>query len=465
MKTSFVFRCDRKLPGGLRLLLAVLAIFLSAWHGRAADPAVSIELDPTFGKAGRVATLWDPKVPVGALGRYLVVDDQNRPVLVGNTPKQRFAVSRFTTDGEFDTTFAGKGRTSICIEDSDVVEAAGNAEIQFTHGAAIDSKGRIVLVGKGAGSDPGRKWDFALLRYLPSGQLDKTFAKVGYQKFQAHDSRNIGLAVAIAADSSSLVAAGYGHLEGADRIDPLFIRFHEDGQVDEAFSSNANGSLRWLLKEDTSASATCVAMDGLGRYLVGMYATFNGRPTWALARLKIDGEIDETFGERGLWTAKLNAVSPAEQMFSVSLDDRGRIVMGGLSYNDEGLRGLAVARLTDRGELDTSFGQTPGFVVFDDYGANVSHIYGPRATVFRDRIAICGCITGPNNKGTCFGVAVMDETGKHIAKVDPQPFPGSNGTDQPWGIAFDRENRLLVGGGSMTNGNRWRLAVARYLVK
>jgi uncharacterized delta-60 repeat protein len=446
--------------------VALLVVVLSAVQTRAAEPVVSIELDPTFGKGGRVASLWDPKASVGALGRYLVIDDQNRPVLVGNTPKQRFAVSRFTTEGEFDTTFAGKGRTSICIEDSDVVEAAGNTEIQFTHGAALDSKGRIVLVGKGAGLDPSRKWDFALLRYLPSGQLDKSFSKVGYQKFQAHDFWNIGLAVATAPDCSSLVAAGYAQIDGTEKIDPLLIRFAENGSLDEAFSSAANGSLRWLVKEDTPAMATCVAIDPQGRYLVGMNAVFSARSSWALARLKNDGEIDETFGERGLWTAKLIPGDDVEAVFSVALDDKGRIILGGYSYDHNGFRCLAVARLTDRGQSDTTFGADgTGHVVLTDYGSTVTHRYGPRATVSKDRIAVCGCITGPKDKGTCFGVAVLDETGKHIAKVGPQPFPGSNGTDQPWGIAFDRENRLLVGGGSMTNGNRWRLALARYIVK
>src|SRR5262245_24952566 len=124
MKTRFVALC---------LAAFVLWIVLaSGVQAIAADPAVTIGLDPTFGKDGRVVSLWDPKASVGALGRYLVVDEKNRPILVGNTPKQRFAISRFTTEGEFDTTFAGKGRTSICIEDANAVEAAGGTELQFT---------------------------------------------------------------------------------------------------------------------------------------------------------------------------------------------------------------------------------------------------------------------------------------------------------------------------------------------
>lgn len=434
----------------------------------AAEPSIS--LDPEFGKGGLVTELWDAKTSVGALGRYLVVDRENRPVIAGNTPKQRFALARYTDEGRPDLTFAGKGKTSICIEDAKTVEAAGNAELQFTHGAAIDSKGRIVLIGKGAGLDSGRRWDFALLRYLPNGQFDKSFCEVGYRKFAAHDSWNIGLAVAIAPDCSSHVAAGYAQVEGSGLIDPLLIRFNEAGEVDEQFSAAANGSLRWLVKEGTPATATSVAIDRQGRYLVGMNAVFNNRPSWSVARLKSDGEIDETFGERGLWTAKLNPDSPLELLFSVCLDSNDRIVLGGDSHINDPFgavgRSLAVARITDRGQSDTTFGsEATGHIVLSDYGANVTHRYGPRATVFKDRIAICGCVTGPNKKGTAFGVAVIDEIGKRIAKIEPDHFPGSIGTDQPWGLAFDSEGRLLVGGGSMSKGNRWRLALARFIVK
>src|SRR5204862_4777869 len=129
------------------------------------------------------------------------------------------------------------------------------SEVQFTHGGAIDAKGRIVVIGKGAGIGDGRKWDFALLRFLPDGQLDKTFNDVGYRKIQAHESWNIGLAVNTTADCSML-AAGYAQVGGAPVTDPLLIRLNETGAVDEPFSAAANGSLRWLAKEGTPASAT-----------------------------------------------------------------------------------------------------------------------------------------------------------------------------------------------------------------
>src|SRR4051812_44992858 len=105
-----------------------------------APAALSIALDPTFGTGGFVADFLDAKEQTGALGRFLAVDSQGRPVIAGNSPGQRFSVGRYTTEGRPDITFAGKGKHSVCIEDDATVESAGNTELQFTHGGAIDAK-------------------------------------------------------------------------------------------------------------------------------------------------------------------------------------------------------------------------------------------------------------------------------------------------------------------------------------
>jgi len=431
----------------------------------AAPAQLTIALDPTFGQGGMVVELLDAKTNQGAFGRYLTVDPQNRPVIAGNSWGQKFAVGRFTPQGQPDTTFAGTGKTWVCIETPEVAKTPGNPDIQFTHGCAIDAKGRLVVIGKGAGIDGGRRWDFVLLRFTPEGELDKTFCEVGYRKLQAHEAWNIGLAVATAPDCSSLVAAGNAYVASSGIFDPLLIRLTEAGEIDEAFSAAANGSLRWLVNEGTSASPTGVAIDEQDRYLVGMNIFPNGRPVWAVARLKSDGEIDETFGEQGLWSGNLDPEAANERTFSTVLDLSGRIVLGGYSEDATGLRRLAVARITAQGQSDPTFGPSgKGHVILDGYGANVTYLYGPRAAVSKDRIAIAGSLNGVKDNTKCFGLAVMDETGASVAKIQPRLFPGSQGADQPWGIAFDRESRILVGGMSPIP-NKSRFAVARYVIK
>src|SRR4051812_20208107 len=65
-------------------------------------PALSITLDPAFGTGGFVAEFLDAKDQTGALGRYLAVDGQDRPVIAGNSPGQRFSIGRYTADGRAD---------------------------------------------------------------------------------------------------------------------------------------------------------------------------------------------------------------------------------------------------------------------------------------------------------------------------------------------------------------------------
>ena len=232
------------------------------------------------------------------------------------------------------------------------------------------------------------------------------------------------------------------------------------------FTAAANGSLRWLVKEDTMAMPTGVALDGQGRILVGMNVQKDDRGVWALARLKSDGEFDETFGERGIWMSVLDPNAANEQTFSTVVDAAGRTVLGGYAEDTSGLRRLAVARVDQGGKSDPTFGPDgKGFVILDGYGANVTYRYGPRAAVFQDRIAITGSLNGAKDNVKCFGVAVMDESGKRVTTIEPRLFPGSKGNDQPWGIAFDKNGRLLVGGASQGISSKWRFAVSRFLVK
>jgi len=116
--------------------------------------------------------------------------------------------------------------------------------------------------------------------------------------------------------------------------------------------------------------------------------------------------------------------------------------------------------------LDAGFGPDgKGFVVLDGYGADVNYRYGPRAAATKNHIAVTGSVNGAKGNIKCFGLAVMDESGKNVAKIEPRLFPGSRGTDQPWGVAFDGENRVVVGGASQAINSKWRFAVSRYVIK
>ncbi len=75
-----------------------------------------------------------------------------------------FALARYNPNGSLDTSFSGDGKQSTDFGDGDVA-----------NGVALQSDGKIVAVGRGAGSD------FALARYNPNGTLDPSFSGDGMQ--------------------------------------------------------------------------------------------------------------------------------------------------------------------------------------------------------------------------------------------------------------------------------------------
>src|SRR5687767_1675213 len=108
----------------------------------AAQPGTptTVALDASFGKGGFVIDHLDVMAQTSDLGRWLTVDREGRPVVGGNSTGQRFCLGRYTKDGRPDSSFAGRGKTAICIEDQSIVESAGDAEVQFTHSGVIDPK-------------------------------------------------------------------------------------------------------------------------------------------------------------------------------------------------------------------------------------------------------------------------------------------------------------------------------------
>jgi uncharacterized delta-60 repeat protein len=329
----------------------------------------------------------------------------------------------------------------------------------------LDGKGRIILVGKTTAENAGRRTDFAIVRYTENGELDTGFNKSGYQKYPVDERWNIAVSVAVSPDSSFLIAGGYALYANGGR-DPLMVRFREDGSVDRDFVDNAKAALRKVVSFRSPANVTGVAIDKQGGCLAVMPISLNNRLSWGLARVRPDGTIDDEFAKDGLWNQPLDEQAENEGPYGVEIDDSGKIVVGGFSANSQGIRCLAVARFDARGNLDKSFGsEGKGFVIFQNYGSKVANLYGPRLAVARGRIAVAGIVADSLGRVNCFGVGVLDDDGKTTATLEPRELSGSVGTDLPWAVTIDAQNRILVAGFSYKINQLKRAIVARYTVK
>ena len=154
-------------------------------------------LDATgFGTLGKVTT------NIGNAGRadfgQAIALQATGEILVGgytfNGANNDFALLRYTDAGDLDTSFNADGKVT-----TDVGGAGDEA-----YGMTLDAIGNILLTGR---SFNGLNYDFALVRYLPTGAPDPAFAVGGILATPVSGDDDEAYGVAIQPDEK-IVAAG-----------------------------------------------------------------------------------------------------------------------------------------------------------------------------------------------------------------------------------------------------------------
>lgn len=114
--------------------------------------------------------------------------------------------------------------------------------------------------------------------------------------------------------------------------------FNDDGMVTTVIDVNADYIFSIAIQSDDKTVAAGMAM-------------ISGANQAALARYKLDGSLDSTFGTNGIVLVSVGGLSDAAS--SVAIQSDGKIVIGGSTYNTT-LDFFAIRFLTD-GTLDTTF--------------------------------------------------------------------------------------------------------------
>jgi uncharacterized delta-60 repeat protein len=171
-------------------------------------------LDPTFGTDGTVKTDFGSfdiafDVAVAPSGK-IVVAGRN-----GND----FALARYNPDGTPDVTFGTDGETTTDFGGSDQAFAL-----------ALDSSGRTVLAGQGAGT-------FGVARYNEDGSLDATFGSGGKVTTTFFDEASaVAFGLVIQPDGKIAVGGGVGG--GTIASSFAVARYVPNGSLDPSFGAN-----------------------------------------------------------------------------------------------------------------------------------------------------------------------------------------------------------------------------------
>jgi len=282
-----------------------------------------------------------------------VLDGDGKLVVVGYAEvgvRDQFAVARYTTSGVLDTTFgggAGYVTTDISVSANDQA-----------YGVAIQSDGKIVVVGKGNNR-------FTVIRYGTTGAVDVTFNGGTGIYQQAFGASDYAWDVKIQSDDKILVV-------GQGDYNFVVLRLNSNGTVDTTFGElDGGGPAR-------TGSRLVDMSPGSGRSYAHAVAIYNesvvanrkivtvgvsvvsGKYVFALLQLDTNGDFDSTFGSAGKAYTKIGSGSKSTlAAMDVSVDEAdNRIIVVGEGNGEK----IAVARYNFAGVLDTSFGGGVGYV-------------------------------------------------------------------------------------------------------
>lgn len=293
-------------------------------------------LDTSFSGDGKVVT----NVIAGAYQQVtsVAIQPDGKIVVVGYSyaTSNPIVVVRYNSDGSLDTSFDSDG----------IVTTSLGGYGHTASSVAIQSDGKIVVVGTVTWNSPSYYYQFLVLRYNDDGSLDTSFDADGIATTSVGTYSN-GIAVAIQPDGK-IVAAGYG----MDN-DFAVVRYNSDGSLDTSFSGD--GMMATNVSGRDFARSVAIQSDGQIVVAGVTDSSYTGKYKFGVIRLNgSDGSLDTSFDGDGILATSV--LGDNDEANSVMVQSDGRIVVGGVANNPTlGETDFALVRYNNDGTLDSAF--------------------------------------------------------------------------------------------------------------
>jgi uncharacterized delta-60 repeat protein len=263
-------------------------------------------------------------------------------------------------------------------------------------GTAAQSDGKVVAVGESLGSSP----DVVAARFTASGALDSSFGSGGVAHGPAIGG-SVGRGVAIQSDGKIVVVGSATDSSGNYTHGLVVERFNSNGSLDTGFGS---GGVVQQLGGISAGQGNAVAVQPDGKIVATGAASVAGSsgtfPRVAVVRLNANGSLDGGFRGGGVDVLDLGAFSYA---LAVALQPNGAIVIAGSQAPGLQVPNALIARLTPSGALDTSFAGAGAYAHQYARGASNS-AFNAVAIQPNGAIVAAGAATDGNTSADTFAV-------------------------------------------------------------
>ena len=214
--------------------------------------------------------------------------------------------------------------------------------------------------------------DSRLIRYNTNGTIDTSFGVNGVVNTSNINFYFSSSFLSIALDGDKIILVG---TDATASYRSLF-KLTADGQVDTSFGNNG-----LLVLDNPTISQSVIdrirVLNGkiyiaYDYYSAESIANGTSNSYYGLMRLNLDGTIDTTFGDNGIFYKNFNYYSTTDYEFpnDIRLDSLNNVLITGVLLNRESNYSSVVAtiKLNQNGVLDTSFGGN-GVVISTPTGA------------------------------------------------------------------------------------------------
>lgn len=233
--------------------------------------------------------------------------------------------------GTLDFSFGNEGfATSVISEGFNMAKAI-----------AVQPDGKIIAVGHTGTSG---SYNVGVVRYNEDGSNDNTFGTDGMVIISATNTNDYALDITFQPDGK-IVLGGYIYSSSGSTTDVLVIRLNADGTLDNTFGTA--GIVITNLGTDEVAEDIVLQDDG--KILLAGY--HNDR--FMVLRYTTNGTLDNTFGTGGKASANVGVSICFGQ--SLVIQNDGKIIVGGLGFNDASNYAFSMARFNTDGTLDNNF--------------------------------------------------------------------------------------------------------------
>ena len=234
-------------------------------------------------------------------------------------------VARFMPDGSYDETFGNKGRTIIL-----------QGETIAANSVALQQDGKIVIGGY---ADIGNN-KFLTARLNTDGSLDDSFGNNGEVITPINNNKDYVYSVVVQNDGKIISGGSALYSTNLQSLNMNIVRYLPNGDIDKSFANNGISEIHF---GKTPSYLYSLLLQNNGKIIaVGATRTSlnSTNLNFALARLNKNGVIDSSFGTDGLQSSNF---TKSQEALTSAFQKNGDIILAGY-YFDGSVTGYALSR-------------------------------------------------------------------------------------------------------------------------